>query len=64
MTQDFQSCIEACSNCAVICDMCSSACLKEDGCEDDGSLYPARHGLRSDLPYGGSIHGAWQRTCF
>lgn len=28
--QNYQSCIEACSKCAIACHTCSAACLKED----------------------------------
>ncbi|NKQ13417.1 four-helix bundle copper-binding protein, partial [Pseudomonas sp. SST3] len=26
----FASCIQACSNCALVCETCASACLRED----------------------------------
>ena len=26
----FTSCIQACSNCALVCETCASACLRED----------------------------------
>lgn len=30
MNSQYQACIEACSNCAIVCQTCATACLHED----------------------------------
>ena len=30
LNDQFQSCIQACSNCAIVCETCAAACLRED----------------------------------